>query len=98
MAKIKGSKFKEDLRGSTLMFSVDLNEKYQLLEPKYAIYCGKNTIGFGKNDLRIVNHGHKDPKNSIGFPSSFNNGLYLPIQKSSLVLSGSRHSSHFKIK
>ncbi len=80
------------------MFSVDLNEKYQLLEPKYAIYCGKNTIGFGKNDLRIVNHGHKHPKNSIGFPSSFNNGLYLPIQKSSLVLSGSRHSSHFKIK
>lgn len=95
---LKVNKYKEDVQGSTIFFSVDLNEKYQLLEPKFAIYCGKNSIGFGKEDLRIINHAHKHNKNFIGFPSTFNNGLYLPVQKSSLILSGSRHSHHFKIK
>lgn len=79
------------------MFSVDLNEKYQLLNPKYGIYCGNRSIGFGKNDLRIVNHCQKYSKNYIGFPNSYNNRLYLPIKKSSLTLSGSHDSSHFKI-
>lgn len=80
-----------------MIFSVDLNQRYQLLEPKYAIYCGSKSIGFGKNDIRIVNHSEKHSKNYIGFPSSYNNGLYLPIKKSSLSLSGSHDSVHFKI-
>jgi hypothetical protein len=71
------------------MFSVDLNEKYQLMDPKYAIYCGRKSIGFGKNDFRIVNHSSKHSKNYIGFPSSYSNGVHLPTKKSSLLLSGS---------
>lgn len=79
------------------MFSVDLNEKYQLTDPKHAIYCGRKSIGFGKSDIRIVNHSSKHSKNYIGFPSSYTNGAYLPGKKTSMILSGSHDSSYFKI-
>lgn len=68
------------------------------MDPKHAIYCGTKAIGFGKNDLRIVNHCNKHQKNYIGFPSSYNNGTYLPIKKSALILSGSHDSLHFKVQ
>lgn len=79
------------------MFSIDLNEKYELLDPKYGIYCGNKSIGFGKDDLRIINHSQKHSKNYIGFPNSYNNGNYLPVKKSSMILSGSHDSNYFKV-
>ena len=74
-----------------------MSERYQLIDPKYGIYCGKRSIGFGKNDLRISNHSQKHAKSYIGFPSSYNNKLYLPNKKSCLTLSGSHDNIHFKI-
>lgn len=79
------------------MFSADLSERYELQCPQYAIYCGKNSIGFGRKDLRIVNHAQKHCRSYMGFPGSFNNGSWLPIKKSSLALTGSKESSYFKI-
>lgn len=67
------------------------------MDPKFAIYCSSKGIGFGKSDIRIVNNCHKHAKNYIGFPNSYNNGLYLPIKKSSLLLNGSHDSVHFKV-
>ena len=88
---------KEDVKGNTFMFSVDLNEKYPLNTPQTAIYCGKNSIGFGRKDLRIVNNGNKLSKNYVGFPDSFNNGDYLNTKKSSLMLTGSKDSCYFRL-
>lgn len=67
------------------------------MDPKYGIYCGNTSIGFGKSDLRVSNSSQKHAKSYIGFPSSYNNNLYLPNKKSSLTLSGSHDSVRFKI-
>ena len=68
-----------------------------MLNPQHAIYCGRNSIGLGRKDLRIVKQGDKKNKNYMGFPDSFNNGKYLQVRKSSLELTGSKESSYFKI-
>ena len=44
-----------------------------------------------------MNHANKHAKNYVGFPDSFNNRKHLPIKKSSLLLTGSRDSSYFKV-
>ena len=79
------------------MFSADLNERYELKDPSKAIYCGKTSVGFGRKDLRVVNEGQKYNKSYVGFPDSFNNGGYLEIKKSSLMLTGSKDSCYFGI-
>lgn len=100
-ANPKVSKFKHDFKGSSTLFSIDSNQMYPLVDPTHAIYCGSKSIGFGLNDLRIVNKSEKTPKNFILFPSSYSdtNSDKGGLKNKKLVntLSGSHDSKKFRI-
>ena len=73
-------------------------ERYDLLKPDEAIYCGRHSIGFGANDLRIS--GGVGRKSSCRFPGSYNlkSSPYYSGSKSGMGLSGSRYGVGFMIK
>ena len=65
----------EDNSGQSFLFSITLDEKYPIVDKKYAIY-NKNTLGprFGNGRdicLRSDTLGHY-----FEFPTSYNNGNY----------------------
>lgn len=73
---------------------------YPLVDPIHAIYCGRKSIGFGLNDLRIVNKSEKNGKNFIMFPCSYcevNCSKGGKTKKLVNTLSGSHDSKKFKI-
>lgn len=92
-------KLKCDPTATTVMFSLDLMEKYCLGKPAEAIYCGAKSIGFGRGDLKIVDRGEQVRRSYCRFPVSYNrvDKPYVGWSKSGMELSGGRYSVCFKL-
>jgi hypothetical protein len=96
----KDERFHSDPLGISSLFSFDKNERYELLKPGEAIYCGRKSIGFGRKDLRIRESVKGERRSFCKFPVSYNysRSPYQAISKTGMDLVGSRYSQMFKVE
>ena len=92
--------YRADKTDRSFLFSLSLNEKYELVRPMNTIYCRSDfgpTFG-GGYDLHISNSCQNNTYSHSDFPHSYNNGKYKNNAETYRKFHGNSEGTNMKIK